>query len=633
MERLVEKLQAPRRSVQAREEANKHASVCSDSACSSSAAEPAQPSSTEVVPCPLPLASGSPSSVNSYYPGASEGAVGAAGQHIILFSTSASIRILLIPRAGSSSLFSAEGIAKIDALIGDTRYSEAVRILLDQVASVAPTKSLGCTSAKSYPFPPNDIIISCINQFFRVFNFGIRLFEEAKVRAAVQAYMLGQPCDEAGWQMALNVILAHELRQREWNTDNQQHTYYLNNALAMVPNIILQPPNPMAIGSLLSLVYYFMFTAKNHVAISLLALATQLILLAGYHNLSCPTDGQGELADVLHRRRIFWHAYVLDHDLMLRIGKPPLINDVFLQELPDELPADGYAVYYYPGNVKLSYFHQQVRLSHIRGRIYDKLYLQSREKMTGVTLENTMAQLDAELYCWWQDIPEMTRPNPDENLSDVDEARFMSLSVLNFMYFQSIVAVHSAAFRLPLLGNDKDVSPSIALCVNAARAGISLLRYQRPRHPFTIYFLYQVAWTVDILFVNIIENRTSVTAIDDLELIEMVVRFFESHDPSHKNVASYHIILTLYEVASSVVLQTTSKPLGQRLPTTATTVSSSLYTNTVDNGNLAMESVLPPSLLPPEDPTQGRGNISIAPHDWFSTGFLQMTDWEFPASL
>ncbi|KAJ0267505.1 hypothetical protein COL940_014303 [Colletotrichum noveboracense] len=257
----------------------------------------------------------------------------------------------------------------------------------------------------------------------------------------------------------------HELRRRDWNNDNPEHKHYLNNALALIPNAILQTPNPMTIGSLLSL----------------------FILLAGYHNPDHPNKVLGHPADVLHRRRLFWQAYVLDHDLMLRIGKPPLISDDFLLELPEEFPADGYGVYYYPGDVTLSYFHQQVRLSQIQGHIYSKLYSQSGEIMSAAALESTIAQLDAELQDWWQTIPELIRPEPQMDLLDADYTKVMSLTVLNFMYFQLIVAIHSAAFRLPLLDEDDDgLRPSVALCVNAARAAIALLKHQQLQHPFTM---------------------------------------------------------------------------------------------------------------------------------------------------
>ncbi|KAL3295699.1 fungal specific transcription factor [Colletotrichum asianum] len=645
MERLVEELQEPKEPKEPKEPSapKKKATVAKKGPQvltpeeSSSNTNPPQPAltastiSTQVSPASYPPspASSSPRTAKPYYAGASEGTVGTAG---------------------SCSLFSAEGIAKIDTLVGDTRYSDAVRNLLQQVRSFAPKRSLDFSSSpRDYPFPPNDIVIFCVNEYMRTLNNGIRLLQESQVRAAVNAYMYGQPCDEPGWELALNVIIMHELRRRDWNSDNPEHKHYLNNALALIPNAILQTPNPMTIGSLLSLViytsqnisccvhtkptqvYYFIFSAENHIAVSILALATQFILLAGYHNPDHPNKVLGHPADVLHRRRLFWQAYVLDHDLMLRIGKPPLISDDFLLELPEEFPTDRYGVYYYPGDVTLSYFHQQVRLSRIQGHIYSKLYSQGGEIMSAAALESTIAQLDAELQDWWQGIPELIRPEPQMDLLDADYTKVMSLTVLNFMYFQLVVAIHSAAFRLPLLDEDDDgLRPSVALCVNAARAAIALLKHQQLQHPFTIYLLYQVAWSVDILFVNIIENKTSTTALQDLELIKMVINFFESYDLNYQTVASYHIIKVLYEVASSVVLGCPPGPCSQISATTSIPCPQLLATDATSS--LGIPSTSSPRVPPGLEFGGDWGNISLGGHDWFSAGFLQMADWGLPIS-
>lgn len=244
-----------------------------------------------------------------------------------------------------------------------------------------------------------------------------------------------------------------------------------------------------------------MFTAENHIAVSILSLAAQFILLAGYHNPHHPCalaadDDRDDPGARLHKRRLFFTAYVLDHSLMLLIGKPPLIADEFLLDLPDELPPDGYGVYFFPGDdVALSYFRERVRLARIQGRVYSRLYSQRRPRrgVAAAALESEIAVLDAELQEWREGIPEVVRPagcvGVGAEMSDGDFRRFLSLSILHFSYFQLVVAVHSAAFRLPPPEDEDDpegMRPSLALCVNAARAAISLLKYQQLQHPFTM---------------------------------------------------------------------------------------------------------------------------------------------------
>ncbi|KAK6216594.1 fungal specific transcription factor [Colletotrichum tabaci] len=512
---------------------------------------------------------------------------------------------------GSCSLFSAEGITKIDALVGDNRFSVAVQGLLQRIRRIAPPPNPDpLASSVTYPFPPNNVIMECMTDFFQTLNHDIKLLDEAEVRAAVQSYIYGRPPPGSGWRMALNVILLHALRKRDWASPTGEYDKYLHNAMCLIPSAILQTPNPMAIGALLSLSSYFIFKAENHTSLSVLAVAVQHILLAGYHHANHPAL---PAADVLHRRRLFWQAYVLDHDLMLRIGKPPLIADDFLLALPDEFPADGYGVFFYPGDVTLNYFRQQVRLSRIQGRICSRLYFKQHTPSSS-WLEAEIAALDAELHEWRESIPAMIRPQPPSSgLVDADYSRMMSLSL--------VVAVHSAAFRTRALdgGDDGDAEslrPSIAVCVNAARGAISLLNYHQLQHPFTIYLLYQVAWCVDILFVNILEHKTSPQSLQDLDLIRLVLSFFERYDADHLRVASYHIIRALYDVASSVTANATPLPA---LPPMIDALADSMPM-------LSMSASASASDLD----MAGWEEVSLGGHDWLSAGFLQMADWGLP---
>lgn len=228
---------------------------------------------------------------------------------------------------------------------------------------------------------------------------------------------------------------------------------------------------------------HFIFTAENHIAVSVLSLAVQSLLLGGYYHDNHPGLSESEIQ---HRRRLFWQAYIFDRDLMLRIGKPPLISDNFLLDLPEEFPLDCYSLFYYPGDIVLNYFRQEVRLARIQGRIYSRLHLNMPS--SAAALEAEIAVLDRELQEWRESIPGMIRPQqPGAPLDDDNHARLIALSSLHFMYFQLVVAVHSAALRMPLEGHDMDfLRPSAAICVNAARGAVSLLNYHHIDHPFTV---------------------------------------------------------------------------------------------------------------------------------------------------
>ncbi|KAL0939701.1 fungal specific transcription factor [Colletotrichum truncatum] len=102
--------------------------------------------------------------------------------------------------------------------------------------------------------------------------------------------------------------------------------------------------------------------------------------------------------------------------------------------------------------------------------------------------------------------------------------------------------------------------PNVPLCVSASRAAILLLHQHPSQHPFTIHLLYQVSWSVDILFVSILQNRLSPQVYKDLELLETVVHFFETYDPQHETVPLYHVVKSLASVASSVLQSSRNSP-------------------------------------------------------------------------
>lgn len=346
-------------------------------------------------------------------------------------------------------------------------------------------------------------------------NAGIRLFQEHEVRAALRAYFHGQPMADPGWRMAVNAIIAHTLRKRNRMRNKEEYEKYIHNALGMIPNVVIRTPSPLTIGSLLSIVssdsirscssvaaselkprprqiLYYSFMSENHIALKLLGLTVQLLLMSGYHRpepgLAFAGPSHLSPAEHLHRRRLFWQAYLIDHDLMLRIGKPALISDDFLLDLPEEHPADGYGVHYYPNNVTLNVFLQQVRLAQMQGRISSALY--SKSGVPPSELEAEIRRLDAELQEWRESIPEMIHPERVEALMDGDYHRLVCLTTLHFTYFQLVVAIHSTAFRLSAVDDQDsmdvpDIGPSLALCVSASRAAISLLHYHQIEHPYT----------------------------------------------------------------------------------------------------------------------------------------------------
>lgn len=69
----------------------------------------------------------------------------------------------LIHQAGSCLLFSAEGMDKIDSLVGDKRFSIVARRLLQQIKSIPPQRTLNYISTPNESFPSAFVITEYMN--------------------------------------------------------------------------------------------------------------------------------------------------------------------------------------------------------------------------------------------------------------------------------------------------------------------------------------------------------------------------------------------------------------------------------------------------------------------------------------
>ncbi|GAB1209742.1 hypothetical protein APSETT445_008523 [Aspergillus pseudonomiae] len=270
--------------------------------------------------------------------------------------------------------------------------------------------------------------------------------------------------------------------------------------------------------------------------------------MAGYHH-TVPTQSSSA---ALHERTLLYHAFIIEQDLAMYHSTPPSLKSVLLPSLPEEDPEDGRNTLTLDDGSTLNWLREQVILGKIQDKVYDRLRSPQASTQSPEQLYAGVMELDEELQRWRQKIPDMARPQTP--LTGLDGSRLMSLTALHFSYFQLLISIHSVVLSkvVPLWNQYEQsdlVISSVALCVSAARASISLLNYHDHGHPFTIYLVYHIAWTVDILLINILENKTSPQAREDLHLLGTVIRFFEKHDPNCETAVPYHVSRLYYQVA------------------------------------------------------------------------------------
>jgi hypothetical protein len=76
------------------------------------------------------------------------------------------------------------------------------------------------------------------------------------------------------------------------------------------------------------------------------------------------------------------------------------------------------------------------------------------------------------------------------------------------------------------------------------------------------FLVNHVAWSVDILFMNILHNKTGSRVYDDLELLAKILKFYEKYDENRANTPAYKITKGLYKIATRAVKAAMAGPLN-----------------------------------------------------------------------
>lgn len=196
-------------------------------------------------------------------------------------------------------------------------------------------------------------------------------------------------------------------------------------------------------------------------------------------------------------RTLFWLCYVLDKDVALRTGLPPIFPDEFCNmTLPD-----GYqnlhsrCQYGVSPDMRSVALHEtpmptfpgDIRLGMLKGKISRSLYSTLASGKSEAELLRSIRELDEELEDWRISIPVQCRPalsiprefqlasswKTEENVRHI---------LLNLDYHHLITAIHRASARCSLGSETHDVNrntginSSIALSIEASRSTLVYFR-------------------------------------------------------------------------------------------------------------------------------------------------------------
>jgi Fungal specific transcription factor domain len=404
--------------------------------------------------------------------------------------------------AGSSSgfsIFSPKGIQWVSEKTGDNSFQEMIsHATVDDNKWIywKPEIFSDIFVRRVYkPLPPRDEAMSLLRDFFQNFNCMFPLFHEPTFMHLVDMQYSLTPYEGSGWWASINVALAIAHRLRVMSNlvpqeEDQKAWLYLKNAMGVLTELTMRNTDLLSVQALLGMSMFLQGTPNPQPSFFLVAAAIRLSHSIGLHK-----RGSGfslNPVEVEQRKRVFWIGYMLDKDICLRSGRPPVQDDDDMNvELPSEDPPDNIGnIPLADGKGKTNLFRLMCTFAIISSKVYKQLYSTSATKQTDGELLNTIGELDKELEDWKDGIPIDFRPEHEIKASHTP--LILHIVVLHFAYYNCLTTIHrmsvhhgywtSRLSNYAIQGlNARPLNPrvfsSASLCVAAARASIHLIKY------------------------------------------------------------------------------------------------------------------------------------------------------------
>ncbi|KAL9102501.1 MAG: hypothetical protein Q9163_002366 [Psora crenata] len=452
---------------------------------------------------------------------------------------------------GSSSgfsIFSPKGIQWINEKTGDTSFQEMITKPPDQDVKFAywkPEVFNDLFAQRTFqPLPHRDEALSLLRDFFENFNCMFPLFHEPTFMHLVHRNYSSDPYKGSGWWASFNVALAiaHRLRVMSHlvpQEEDKKGWGFLKNAMGVFTELTLRNTDLLSVQALLGMALFLLGTPNPQPSYFLVAAAIRLATSIGLHRRGMAFNLNP--VEIEQRKRVFWIAYILDKDICLRSGRPPAQDDDDMNvDLPTEDPSDNIGnIPLADGKGKANLFRFMVTFAIIEGKVYKQLYSTKASRQSDGALLNTIGELDKELEEWKNAIPLDFRPEHEIKASHTPLV--VHVVVLHFAYYNCLTTIHrmsmhhgywtSRLSNYAIQGrNTRPLNPrvfsSAALCVQAARASIQLIRYLPQGDCSCVWLvIYYPVTALATLLANILQNPRDPRACADVQLMDQVVNF------------------------------------------------------------------------------------------------------------
>lgn len=225
------------------------------------------------------------------------------------------------------------------------------------------------------PLPPKEATLMLVDEFRTTFNNIIPLVGDTSLIRLVDRQFSWNPDDSPSSWILINVAIAFAYRERaeaatEASSDWKESLSHVKNALNVVVDIFLRNADLPAVQGLLGLALYFQGTPNAQALFMLAASAMRLAHSIGLHRNTTSGFNRSEIEE---RRRTFWIAFILDADISIRVGRPPVQDmEDYDTPLPVDAPYDGKGIIKTDG-LSINFFRLLAQFAVVQRHIYRHL--------------------------------------------------------------------------------------------------------------------------------------------------------------------------------------------------------------------------------------------------------------------
>jgi hypothetical protein len=284
----------------------------------------------------------------------------------------------------------------------------------------------------SLDLPPLQETLPAVEKYLATLNTALPLFHPDRLLHSLKSWyetpLVQRDC--VTWA-AINVVLALAHRQvppDQAMLPNKNTAHYLYKAQSVLTEVVMGKTNLVNIQILLGMVMLFQGTRNLKPATMLIAVALRLAHELGLH--ARRGSESPDPSTALERDRVFWIAYLLDRDISMRTGQPPvqLETDIDL-EFPSDEPEDGAGlVFTADSSSSLNFFRARVQLARIQGKVYELMLSMSAKNLDAYKRGENMALLHYILDEWASQIPPQFQVNAI--LGTCEPSLFRNLGIL-----------------------------------------------------------------------------------------------------------------------------------------------------------------------------------------------------------